>query len=378
MMKTKKIYQLAAVPAIALGLGAPMFLAGGCGEAGLDCAADVQAKVKAFQGAVDALVAVSAEMKAAIAVSCAKIATDLGATDVPDVSKPETLTDDDLQKACDAATLKLDAELQAGAEISLEIVGGECHVNASAQLSCEASCSVEGGCDPGSIDIRCEPGELSGSCEAECQGSCTVTSGSVSCEGGCSGTCQGDCSGECATTDGGGKCAGKCEGTCKGECTGTCEVVPPSAKCEGSCKGGCSIAYKAPQCEGELKPPSCDINAECKGGCNAQGQLDAECTPPKIKVTVTGGANGNLAATLEANLPEIFLAFKVQGGLFLDAAAYVAETAVDVAGAVITIPACVLVFGADLATKFGASVEASVSVSVSVEASASVGGKAGA
>ena len=168
-------------------------------------------------------------------------------------------------------------------------------------------------------------------------------------------------------------CEGKCTGTCTGGCSGTCSATPPSVACEGSCKGECSVAFEAPSCEGEVTPPSCDIDAECQGGCDAQGSLKAECTPPKI--TIVGDAT--LAATLEKWLPEIWLLFTVQGELILDAALYVGETAIDVAGEFTASLGCVAAFGAEFVGKFSAAAEASVSVSVSVEASAEVGGTAG-
>jgi len=366
-MSISKLYRVGAVPVLALGLAAPMLLASGCSD-DLTCDDSIVAKVEAFQGAVDALVKVSGDMKASVGVACANIANDLGQTGVPDVSDPTALSDDDVTTACNLAKAGITASINASGSISVQVIGGECHVKADAQISCEASCSVDGSCDPGTVDVRCDPGELSGSCSAECTGSCTVETGSVDCQGGCSGTCNGDCSGAC-----GAGCSGKCDGTCTGQCTGTCDVVAPSATCSGSCKGGCSVEYTAPKCEGELKPPSCDIDAECKGGCNAQGNLEAECTEPQIIIE----GNADLKATLEANLPAIFLVFKVQGALVLDSAAYVAQTAGGVAEAAVGVPACVAKFAGDLVAQFSGAVSASASVSVSVSASADVGGSTG-
>ncbi len=372
-----KLHRCAALPLLSAALAAPALTRGGCSVDDLTCDSDIVASVEAFQGAVDALVKVSASLRGNIALSCANIAKDLGQANVPDVGADgSAATDDSLKEACNLATAALDAEFAAGVKVSLAIEGGKCSIDAEAQLSCEASCSAEGTCDPGSVEVRCEPGELSGSCSAECTGSCTVTTGSVACAGSCGGTCAGDCSGMCAAKDAQGKCAGKCEGSCMGQCTGTCEVVPPSAQCEGSCKGGCSVAITAPKCEAALEPPSCDIDVDCKGGCDATGKLEATCEAPKVKVFVEGSASANLQSTLEANLPNIFLAAETQGKLVVDAAAYVAETGLDVVTSAVAIPACIASVGADIAAKFEAAATASVSVSVSVSASASVGGKA--
>ena len=375
-MNLSKFYKVGAAPVLALGLAAPALLVSGCGDdplGALNCEADIVAKIEAFQGAVDALIKVSGEMKGSVAVACAQIATDLGESDVPDVGDGTDVADDDVTTACNLASAAIDAAITANGSVSIQVIGGKCEVNASAQLNCEASCQVDASCDGGSVEVRCEPGELSGECSAECTGECTVTSGSVTCEGGCSGTCTGDCSGTCAATGTSGACEGSCEGTCEGECTGTCEVVPATATCSGSCKGGCSVEITAPSCEAELTAPSCEVDAECSGGCDAQGSIDAECTPPQIIIE----GNADLKATLEANLPAIFLVFEVQGELVIDSAAYVAETAVGVLEAAIEVPACAASFGADLMAKFTGAAEASVSVNVSVSASASASGSAG-
>lgn len=358
----------------------PGLTATGCGA--LDpsaCDETIAARIESFTAAVDALVKVSGEMKASVGASCVAIANDLGQENVPELGDPSgDGFDQNLEAACSLASAGIDAELEAGATISLEIIGGQCKIAADAQLSCEASCDVSGGCQPGSVELRCEPGELSGSCDAECTGSCTVTTGSVECAGECSGTCSGECDGTCATKDGNGNCTGKCSGKCSGSCTGTCSVVPPSAKCSGSCKGGCSVEYTAPSCEGELTPPSCDIDVDCQAGCDAQAKLEAECTAPEIKVTVEGGVSGNLGSTLEKNLPALYTAAFEQGEAVVNAAVLVAERSGPAVAAVLDSVGCVAQFGANVAGKFEAAASASVSVSVSVSASASVSGKAGA
>ena len=372
-----KLHRAVAGPALCLALAAPMLA--NCGGDPFSCDPEIAARVEAFSGAVDALVKVAGDLKVAVGTSCQKMAVDLGSTDAPTISASSS--DEDVTTACNAAVTSLKAAIKvgvdAGGSISLVVAGGGCEVNASAQLNCEASCSVDGSCDPGSIEARCDPGELSGQCDAECTGSCTVETGSVECAGGCEGTCVGDCDATCeGNSSGDNSCNGKCTGNCTGQCSGTCKVVPPSASCSGSCKGGCSVAVKAPSCEAKLTPPSCDLDADCKAGCDAQGQLSASCTPPEIKVVIDGNFDANLATTLEANLPAIFLAFETQGKLFIDAAADVAEKAPGAATAALDSLGCAANYAVGLAAEFGASVEASVSVSVSIEASASVGAEA--
>jgi hypothetical protein len=372
---TSKLFRYAAAPLLLGGLVTPIAL-GGCSDdplAATECDFVLKSRIEAFQLAVDALANVSGEIKGNIAGACIKIANDLGAEGVPADMGAQT-SDDDLTTACDLASASIDAELQGGVSISLQIVGGECHVNAEAQFNCEASCQVDASCQPGSIEARCDPGELSGECSAECSGSCTVETGSVECEGGCSGTCEGMCTGTCDGMENNANCMAKCEGTCMGSCTGTCEVVAPSATCEGSCKGGCSVAYTAPQCEAELTPPSCEVDADCQAGCSGSAEIEAECTPPSITVEIEGHAE--LAATLEANLPAIFLLFSVQGEIVGTAAADIASKATGVFEGVVSDAGCALQYGASVGASFAGSVEASASVSVSVEASADVSGSA--
>ncbi len=372
-MSRISVIRYAATPVLLLGLASPALLQG-CSD-DLGCDPQLGAKFEALNTAVNSLVKVTGEIKGSLAVACAGIATDLGGTP-PDVGNGADVSDDDLTAACDAASLAVDAELKAGASVTVAIEGGECTVNAEAQFSCEASCDVNGECTPGSVTASCDPGELSvkcgGSCEvnAVCKGSVEVA---ANCEGTCSGNCNGTCDGN--TTDG----AVKCNGECKGTCTGECKITASGGidcGAEAKCKGGCSGTATLPTCEGEIKPPECKMDADCQAGCDGQAKFEASCTEPKVTVVVTGTANANLGTTLEANLPKVF---KAAGQLELvaSAAGDVADAFVSATQAIATAPACVLEFGSDFAGSIAASAEASVSVSVSVEASASVSGKAG-
>lgn len=373
---SSKTTKYAAAPLLVLGLASPIIMAG-CGDSegplGGSCEVSLVAKAEALSAAVDGLIAVTGEIKANVGFACSSIAQDLGAMDAPVIPEGATDTsDDDIQAACSAASAAINAELEAGVEINVAISGGKCEVNAEAQLSCEASCDINGECTPGSVDVRCEPGKLSGSCSAECSGSCEVQGGSVDCAGGCSGTCEGMCNVNGTST----AVSGECAGTCEGSCSGTCEVVAPSATCSGTCTGECSAEFEAPSCTGEIEPPMCNLDADCQAGCDGQAKFEAQCTPPEIVLDIQGGASANLASTLEANLPILLQVATVQGPLVIDAAGEVATKFGDAAGAVTASLSCVAQLGADFAANVAGSVEASASVSVSVSASAEASGSA--
>jgi hypothetical protein len=369
MLKNSRVRK-ALMPLMFAGLAAPGFLTG-CGDDPFGCEDSVKVRINAFNDAVAALTTASASMKASVGVACVNIAKSLGAMDVMDPAGND-MTDDELKSACSIASTSLKTAVSADATFAITVEGGECTIDASAQLNCEASCDVSGSCTPPSVEVACEAGKLSGGCTAECSGSCTVETGSVSCEGKCGGTCEGSCDGECSAQDGMGNCAGSCKGSCTGECKGSCEVVAPSASCSGKCTGGCSVDFQAPSCEGELDLGGCDIDADCSAGCNGEAKLEASCTPPKV--VIVSSLDAAIVADLQVNLGEIFLAFDVKGQAFVDAALDVADKGVGVLTAATESLGCAaLSAGAD----FSAAASASVSVSVSVEASASVGGSAG-
>jgi hypothetical protein len=385
-MRTNKLNFLKSLTTSTLLLAATMGLtSSGCGILGavedigdgLSCEADFEAKMDSLQASVDGLISVSGDIRADVFLACQNIANDLGADGVPAMD-PSSATDSDLETACSLAQGAIDAEISAGVTIDLVIEPGYCQVAADAQISCEASCDVSGGCDPGSIDVRCEPGQLSGECSAECSGECRAEANvDIACEGTCQGTCSGGCEGTCAVDDGMGGCAGECEGTCSGSCSGTCQIdAGASVTCEGTCKGDCSVEFTAPSCEGELTPPSCDIDADCQAGCDGQAKFEAECVPPTISVAVNAMANASLQGTLEANLPAILSVVDTRGALMVDAAGTVATSFGNVVAELATLPGCLLVYSGDFAAQASASVEASASVSVSVTASASVGASA--
>jgi len=409
-MKTNsRRLRLVATPALALILAVPLFTGGcsakdaaealqGCDE--LKSGASIQAgltgsvEVDTFMQATADLMAISDKLKVEVGVACAAIAKDLGATDSWTAKgfSATNPSDDSIKEACTQASAKIkavmDAGAQANANIAITVSGGKCEVNAQAQFDCEAKCQATGMCEPPSIEARCEPGQLSvqcmGTCNAQatCEGSATVK---ANCEGTCAATCEGDCQGTC-TAEGGTQttnsatCNGKCSGTCKGTCTGECKVTATggvSCGAQASCKGGCTGTATAPKCEGEIKPPNCQIDAECQGSCSGSASLKATCTPPQVKVIANASATSDipkLVATLEANLPKLINAAKVQGQLALKASAKVASAGSAVVSAAGSLGGKAIACATASAQ---ASAKASVSVSVSVEASASASGSAG-
>ncbi len=230
----------------------------------------------------------------------------------------------------------------------------QCSANASvaveAQAQCEAkidaSCSVDIECEPGQLSFECS-GKCEGSCEGtcevptctvdvepgtfacsgECRGSCAVEVDAV-CEGKCEGQCDGECSGyienaqgemECAGTCSGtctGKCEANVEASCQGECRGECVLTGPDVdvncegdlkcegKCEGSCSGGCEGEIKAPKCEGQAECDA-DVSAKCEAQASAQASASLECTPPSLnidynfKAELTAEARIELVAKIE-------------------------------------------------------------------------------
>lgn len=345
--------------------------------------------IKAFADAIDA------DLKA----GCAPIAKDLGATgDFKDG-----------KSACEAAAKAIGdvkGKLGANAKLALVVKPPKCEVAMNAMTDCAAKCdaSVTGP----SAKAECEPGKLSGSCDAQCSGSCEMNaaakcdgecSGSCDAEikGGCSGTCNGKCDGKDSKGSCAGTCEGKCEGgkvkaECKGKCGGECKLKA-EAKCEGTCTGKCSAEMKAPKCTGSVTPPK--MSADCQAHCDANVSAKADCKPAQVGVVITGAADAQAAtklkATLEANLP---LVLKVALGMGDRAAKVAANVSAVVDGAQATIKDVVAKGGAGAALSTGqltaclggafkgaadaaGSIKGNVNVSVNVQASATASGSAG-
>lgn len=349
---------------------------------------DASAKVKGAMTAGVQIQALAASIEADLKLACGKLATDLGAE-----------PGDSAESACKAAAKAIgDMKVKAGGSFKLSFTAPKCSASMSAMADCAASCdaSVKGP----SAEVKCEGGEISGTCGAKCSGSCSMEAG-AKCEGSCGGTCEGDMSGTCegkcngkcdgkkSTAECKGKCEGKCEGNVKGECKGTCKggcELKAGGECKGECTGSCSAKMEAPKCSGEVKPP--EMSADCKGKCDAQVSAKLECTPAKVTLVATGAgdakAAAKLVAAIEANLPAVL---KVAIGMkekVVKVAGNVKGVVEGVAGGLTGMvkggPTMALQVTACLVSPFkgyidaAASIQANVDVSVSVNASASASG----
>lgn len=361
--------------------------------------AQAGAKLKAATAAAVDLKGFADQIDADLKLACGNIAKDLG-----------TGADfKDGKSACDAAMKGIaDAKgkLGAGAKIAVVVKEPRCQADLNAYADCAGKCDAK--LSGGKAKIDCEPGKLSGKCDANCEGSCDV-SGGAKCDGTCSGSCDaevkgscsGTCNGKCDGKDSKGACAGTCEGKCdggtvKGECKGKCGgecKLKASAKCEGTCTGKCSAEFKEPKCTGEVKPP--EMSADCKAHCDTNVSAKMECTPAQVGVTIT--ANGDakalaaLKGTLEKNLP---LVLKVAIGMGERAGKVAANGQAVVEGVSANITEIAGTGGGQAALTAGqitaclgdtfkgavsaaGSLKANVSVSVNVSASASASGSAG-
>ncbi len=283
--------------------------------------ADAAAKLKGGAVAAVQLRGLAAQVDADLKTTCGGIATDLGAGS----------EFKDGKAACDAAIRGIGAakaKLGTNARIALAVREPRCEADVKVMADCAGRCDAH--VDPGHAKVDCEPGKLSGTCEAQCKGTCDV-SAAAKCEGKCKGscdaevkgTCSGKCNGKCdGKSSSGASCAGTCEGRCEGgtvegqcngNCQGRCELAA-SAKCDGTCTGSCSAEMKAPKCTGDVKPPQ--MSAECKASCDADFATKLECTPAQVGLVVTGATDAaaaeRLRVTIEKNLP---LVLKVAIGM---------------------------------------------------------------
>jgi hypothetical protein len=283
--------------------------------------AEAGAKLKAATAAAVEIKAFADGIDADLKVACGNMAKDLG----------QNGDYKDGKAACDAAIKgigEVKAKLGAGAKLALAVQEPRCEADIAAYSDCGAKCDVKA--TGPQAKVECEPGKLSGKCDAQCEGSCDVEAG-AKCEGSCSGSCDAEvhasCSGKCnGKCDGkpssgascAGTCDGKCEGgtikgECKGKCGGSCQMKA-KAKCEGTCTGGCSAEMKAPKCTGEMKAPH--ISADCKAHCDASMSAKMTCTPAKVGLAISGAADAALAAKLQATVDKNFPALlKVAVGI---------------------------------------------------------------
>jgi hypothetical protein len=255
-----------------------------------------------------------------LAAACQQLAIDLGADEkmVTETNPAKRTT-----AWCNLATTKLNEQVKGKIEVTVQ--PPSCTVSVNAQASCEAKCNVDASCmgQLGDIKVRCEPGKLSGRCDADCTAKCEGSANlAVTCTGACRGTCEGQCDGMAS--------GGRCAGVCNGKCRGTCEVMAGAkVACEGECTGGCSAELKAPRCKGELKPPdvSCKADASCTGSCEASASARAECKDPSVEITST--LDPKIIASLKLNLPKIYSIAGARGALLLKNAKAVVDFGAD-------------------------------------------------
>jgi hypothetical protein len=363
---------------------------------GLD--ATLEGRVKASLSAAASLKEISAKLEADVTAACGMLAKDLGAKDA-DLAPKAAGPGKSAEAACQAAA-KVVGDLKAKAKGKVEVKAKEprCVASMDAMADCAGHCDAS--VKPGSAKVTCEGGKLSGACDAECKGTCTVEAGAA-CEGSCSGECKGTCeagfSGKCdANCDGkcdgkntkgqcagtcDGKCSGgasgSCSGSCKGSCSASCDAHA-KGKCAGECTGECSVEMKAPKCTGEVKPPQ--MSADCKASCNAKVSAQLTCTPPMVEIVISGSADAGAAAKLKAvlakDLPAMLKITMGMKGSIEKAAAGAKASLEGVSGVVKGGAEAALKIGPCMAAAIQAQVEASASIDVSIHASASASASA--
>jgi hypothetical protein len=313
----------------------------GCPEidAGADAAASavtVDTKVRAFMEASIDLRAVAAVVKPAVKAACVGIAKDLGAHDtwtaLGDVD--DAMSNAKGTGACDTARRSIVAILTAHSNTAFALVvsRGACVPDFRAEAACEAGCAGSAKCDPGTVETRCDPAQLSVVCNGACgvQGLCEGRADAeTNCEGQCEAECSGSCSGTCidergTRTDNDSNCHGKCTSHCSGKCNGRCRVDSAAGvECGANvfCKAGCTSTFTSPRCETEFTPPKCSIDESCFESCRAKTVANAVCDPPTVKLLADSSAGADVAAlvtTINKNLPPLIEVGESQGRMAVD------------------------------------------------------------
>ncbi|HKY35704.1 MAG TPA: hypothetical protein VJN18_07195 [Polyangiaceae bacterium] len=382
---------------------------------GLEGELDGQFKAFAQAGSDLAVVANGALLD--VSVACENIARDLGADPAAVDAAVAKGGADAVTDLCTLATAQIKANFSAKgtfkAQAELVFEPPKCTASVDAQASCEGGCSASGECDVSAEPPKCTGGKLTvecsgscsgeanaavsctGACDAKCTGACSAKADvAVDCQG----TCEGTCEAGGMTNGTGAQADGSCDGTCNGKCSYAAEFKPPTCEgtCEGSCEGSCTAEagvkftcdgsckgdFEAPKCEGGKLELACDVDVNCKANCEASVSAKAECTPPRVAVTVAGSASLDAdaqlqlkaaIASLEANLPNLLLVVEARGAAFLAgveaSAKYGLELTADAGDlsgeAVLCIPA---IAGAlsEASGNFSASLDASASVVASV------------
>jgi hypothetical protein len=306
--------------------------------------ASVNGKVRTFVQAAKDIAEVAARAEMTAASACLRMGADLGLT--PQQMGAREGQGGAAKGACEAVATRIGAMQQQGIYLRVQVTPPQCQADVQAEARCNGSCSAQ--LDPGYVVANCDPGRLSGQCQGTCAGRCD-------------GRCNGQCNGNCAARDAAGNCFGQCQGECRGQCDATCH-----ARCEGQ--------WQAPQCEGMVVPPSAD--AQCQASCHAHADVRAQCTPAEVQIQVSQNtqATAALAATLQANLPQLLFAQIALGQRLIGDINTVVRIGQDMPQIVGAAGAQAL---ACIAAATDATISASVRVEVTVQASASVSGRVG-
>jgi len=292
---------------------------------------EVRGPVRTFMKAASQLTEIGDDMGHEVLDACAGIATDLGAEDTWSElhGLDRQISNADKTGACDAASARIldvlaDAH-QVDATVALLVTRGECHIDFEAQAECDRQCSLDAECDPGTVETRCDPGDLSVECHAECEAEATCVGSDdqpANCMGECESECVGECHGTCIADDGtrtenDPNCQGKCTSQCNGECRGRCKLDEPT-ECgfDVHCEGGCTASYEDPECTTECTPPTCEEDPDCHAACQAEAIANAVCDPTRVELFADVATNPTLQPlvdTLEAHLPALFDAAEDRG-----------------------------------------------------------------
>jgi hypothetical protein len=301
--------------------------------------AKVDVRVRGFVQSSADLTGIAATLKSAVKGACVGIDSDLGVTDTWSSLSDAGDSDDAISNAngtgaCDAARARIVAIMSAhpNANFALAISRGECHTDFAEEAQCEAGCSSQQKCDPGTVETRCDPAQLSVMCDGSCS-SQAFCEGRVDAEANCEGQCEAECTGHCAgtctdenghMTDNDDHCHGKCKDHCSGKCNGRCKVEAASGIACGanvSCKGGCTSTYSQPKCETECSPPKCTIDQTCFENCRATVAAKTVCDPPTVKLLADASAGDDvvkLVATIDKNLPPLIHSAEAEGRILVD------------------------------------------------------------
>jgi hypothetical protein len=127
--------------------------------------ADAAAKLKAGTAAAVEIKGFADQVDADLKLACGNIAKDLGEAGEPKDGKA----------ACDLAIKGINAfkaKMGANAKMALVVKEPKCQASMNAYADCAGKCDAK--LSGGQAKVECEPGKLSGKCDASCKGSCEV------------------------------------------------------------------------------------------------------------------------------------------------------------------------------------------------------------